>query len=136
MYTRSYYGGEEKLSVPENYDGYAFSEEMNKVQTSDNTEKQEEKNELKAPWDIQNCESEEKAEEVAAKPREHEGVFYALMEKLPFGKMLGNMNFFKNGAIDFGTEELLIIGIALFLLFSKNGDKECSLILLFLLFIK
>ena len=34
-----------------------------------------------------------------------------------------------------GTEELLIIAVAGFLLFSKNGDKECALILLFLLFV-
>ena len=32
-------------------------------------------------------------------------------------------------------EELIIIGLALFLFFSKNGDKECALILLSLIFI-
>ena len=34
-----------------------------------------------------------------------------------------------------GTEELLIIAVAAFLLFSKDGDRECAMILLFLLFI-
>ena len=34
-----------------------------------------------------------------------------------------------------GTEEILIGAIALFLLFSKSGDKECALMLLLLLFI-
>ena len=136
MYTRNYYSGEEKLSVPENYDGYAFSEEKNELQATKEEEYKEGAAHLKAPWDIPKSESEEKAEEVSAKPKEHEGLFGALAERLPFGKILGNMNFFKNGISDFGTEELLIIGIALFLLFSKNGDKECSLILLFLLFIK
>ena len=32
-------------------------------------------------------------------------------------------------------EELIIIGLALFLFFSKTGDKECALILLSLIFI-
>lgn len=40
---------------------------------------------------------------------------------------------FKNMKI--GTEELLIGATALFLLFSKNGDKECAIMLLLLLFI-
>jgi len=35
--------------------------------------------------------------------------------------------FLKKG---FGTEELLIIGIAAFLFFSKDGDRECAIILL------
>lgn len=34
-----------------------------------------------------------------------------------------------------GVEELIIIGVALFLLFSKEGDRECAISLLFLLFV-
>ncbi len=34
-----------------------------------------------------------------------------------------------------GTEELLIIAVAAFLFFSKDGDRECALLLLALLFI-
>lgn len=34
-----------------------------------------------------------------------------------------------------GTEELMIIAVAAFLFFSKSGDRECALILLFLLFV-
>ena len=34
-----------------------------------------------------------------------------------------------------GTEELLIAAVALFLLFSKNGDRECAIMLLLTLFI-
>ena len=40
--------------------------------------------------------------------------------------------FFKKG---FGTEEILILGIAAFLLFSRDGDKECAIILLLSLFL-
>jgi hypothetical protein len=35
-----------------------------------------------------------------------------------------------------GTEEILIAGLALFLFFSKDGDKECAVLLLLLLFIR
>ena len=43
-----------------------------------------------------------------------------------------NLSIFKKG---FGTEEILILGIAAFLLFSKGGDKECAIILLLSLFL-
>ena len=36
--------------------------------------------------------------------------------------------------LEIGTEELLLIGVALFLLFSKSGDKECAVIFLLSLF--
>ena len=39
------------------------------------------------------------------------------------------------GGLKLGTEELLLIGVALFLLFSKDGDKECAIIFLLALFI-
>ncbi len=55
---------------------------------------------------------------------------------LPFSGLFGN--FFKNGKFSLQTlefEDLLIIGIALYMLFSKDGDKECGILLLLLLFI-
>ena len=39
------------------------------------------------------------------------------------------------GEFKIGTEELLIAAVALFLLFSKNGDKECAIMLLLTLFV-
>lgn len=39
------------------------------------------------------------------------------------------------GDFKIGTEELLIAAVALFLLFSKNGDKECAIMLLLTLFV-
>lgn len=36
---------------------------------------------------------------------------------------------------EIGSEELLIIAVALFLLFSQNGDKECAVMLLLLLLV-
>lgn len=51
-----------------------------------------------------------------------------------FGKTFDfkKLSFFKKG---FGTEEILILGIAAFLLFSKDGDKESAIILLLSLFL-
>ena len=51
-------------------------------------------------------------------------VFRGLFDK-PFD--IKGLPIFKKG---FGTEELLIIGIAAFLFFSKDGDKESAIILL------
>ena len=58
-----------------------------------------------------------------------QSVFRSLFSK---GFDLKAMPFLKKG---FGTEEILIIGIAAFLLFSKDGDKECAIILLLSLFL-
>ena len=136
MYTRSYYPEQEKLTVPENYDGYAFSEEKTESEVNEQKDNQETPAPLRAPWDTPSEHTEEKAQEVSASPKSYESTFGGLMGKLPFWKNFGGLDLFKKGLSDFGTEELLIIGIALFLLFSKSGDKECSLMLLFLLFIK
>ena len=51
-------------------------------------------------------------------------IFHSLFGK---GFDIKGLSIFKKG---FGTEEILIIGIAAFLLFSKGGDKECAIILL------
>ena len=137
MYTRSYYSEDEKILVPENYDGNAFSEK----QKANEEEKQyppkkEELPPLRAPWDISKEDTESAAAEVLAKPKEHNGFFGEFISKLPFGSFLKKGDFLKNSFSDFGTEELLLIGVALFLLLSKDGDKECAFILLFLLFVK
>ena len=60
----------------------------------------------------------------------------SFLSNLPFGNLLGGI--FKNerfGLQKIGTEEILIIATAAFLLFSKDGDKECAIMLLLLLFL-
>ena len=55
---------------------------------------------------------------------------------LPFAGLLGGL--FKNGKFSLQSlefEDLLIIGIALYMLLSKDGDIECGILLLLLLFI-
>jgi len=139
MYTRNYYSEDEKIRVPENYDGNAFTEEKETICTPEaqkSVKTDTESPPLRAPWDIPKEEKQNVTEQVMAKPRESAGVFGDFMSKLPFGSLFKRGDFLGNALSDFGTEELLIIGVAIFLLLSKNGDKECAFILLFLLFVK
>ena len=59
----------------------------------------------------------------------HASFLHSIFQK---GFDIRSLSVFKKG---FGTEEILIIGIAAFLLFSKGGDKECAIILLLSLFL-
>ena len=139
MYTRNYYSEDEKINVPENYDGNAFAEKKETVNANEINQTPTQNTEippLRAPWDIPKEEKQDVTEQVMAKPRESAGVFGDFMSRLPFGSLFKKGDFLGNALSDFGTEELLIIGVALFLLLSKNGDKECAFILLFLLFVK
>lgn len=139
MYTRAYYPEEEKINVPENYDGNAFREESIKTnsETEETVLQKEEPVPLRAPWDTPPPKenSEDKAEAVMGNPR-GDGFFGGIFKKLPISNLFGGFDLFKHGLSDIGTEEILIIGVALFLLLSKGGDKECAIMLLLLLFIK
>ena len=138
MYTRSFYSEDEKIKVPENYDGNAFTEikDIKGTAIEKEAETAQETAPLRAPWDLPHEEAKNISREAMARPKERDGFFGELMTKLPFGNIFAKGNFLKNTFSDFGMEELLIIGVALFLLFSKDGDKECALILLFLIFVK
>ncbi len=65
-------------------------------------------------------------EHLPEKPKEGAGFLQGL---------LGNLNIRLPSLDKIGYEEILIIGIAAFLFFSADGDKECALILLALLLI-
>ena len=131
MYTRSYYPEEERLTVPEKYDGTALRENVVREQVSTPVrEHTEEMRELRAPWDIP---KEEDTVPVAAE--EKKSIASGLFERLPLGRLLGTKDIFKSSLSKIGTEEILLVGVALFLLFSKNGDKECAIMLLLLLFV-
>ena len=123
MYTRSYYPeGEERMSIPDNYDGTAFLERKEPPSRQDATE----------------VSFMEASETLPKKPQAREeaaatSVFgnFPLLSGL-FGGGLSSLNL-KMPKI--GTEEILIIAAAAFLFFSKNGDRESALILLLLLLI-
>ncbi len=115
MYTRNFGNGEDEgIMIPEKYSGIAFGEsreggiEEEKLQKSESVM----------------CEKD------AVKK---ESLLHGFGKYFPKG-IFDSLPFFKGG-FKLGTEEILIIAVAAFLFFSKDGDKECALILLMLLFI-
>ena len=128
MYTRSYFTEDKKIDIPENYDGNAFKENGSVIQNAEEvlSDFKEE------PNDVQ-----EETEETLGK-----GIFSSLFDKLPVKSLQKGFPFSlfkKNGVegcgLSFGTEEILISLIAIYMFFSKDGDKECAAFILLLLFI-
>ena len=107
MYARNYYPDEiQHPPLPDNYDGTAFTEPVPPLTEGSTISDKEDRT------------------PVSASP-----LLGGLFSKFPM-PFLDGITMPK-----IGTEELLIIAVAAFLIFSKNGDIECALILLFLLFI-
>lgn len=122
MYTRAYFPEEEKIKVPENYVGNAFGSEEINAKKSDTP-----------PIVAEPVSSD--AEEATMK--HSDSSFGGGLRNFSFSRLFDGLDIFKGGAFkNIGTEEILIIGIALFLLFSQGGDKECAIMLFLLLFIK
>ena len=115
MYSRSFYPeSNERLSIPENYDGTALIESV-----AHNVEESAE-----VSTDI------DKSTEANINSTANFG-------KIPFLSGL-----FGNSGLNFGlkmpkigVEEILIIATAAFLFFSKDGDRECAIMLALLLLI-
>lgn len=114
MYARSYYESEGGVSLPENYVGTAFSDTA-----EPKTPPSEE-----AP-ECERCSAECTETSSVGNGGVLAGLFSGI--RLPFRGVLGD--------IKLGSEEILIIATAAFLLFSKNGDAECAIMLLLLLLI-
>lgn len=115
MYTRNYYPeAQDSLTLPQSYNGTAFTET--------------EHNEQMQPTE----------EMASATPQSDQarveggGISLPFISAL-FGRGGGALSSIK--LPDIGTEEILIIAMAAFLFFSKGGDRECALMLLFLLLI-
>ncbi len=114
MYTRSFgTPDEETLSIPEKYSGMAF--------------------------DANKCEIHSEIEESHATAdgsfEKKDKLFGTFSRFLPAGLFDKGFALFKKDGFKLGTEEILILIVAAFLLFSKEGDKECALMLIMLLFI-
>lgn len=127
MYTRSYYTEDEKIAVPENYNGEAFVKEEAVAEPTEPVLKDVGGEPLRAPWDAPPPQSE------GAFPK-NDGILGGFLERIthaPIFRTQGCTEPFR-----LGTEEILIIGVALFLLFSKGGDRECAVMLLLLLLVK
>lgn len=106
MYTRSYAPDDEKLTLPTGYDGTAFEKD---------TEQPEERECIKR---------EEKSETGAG-----------ILSRIPLFRGSGSLEKFKL-PFDINSEDLVLIAVALLLFFTKEGDRECALMIALLLFIK
>lgn len=119
MYSRTYYpDGQERIALPENYDGTAFTEQAPIPDVEEVTPT---------------------VADVQEKPPDGGDSIMTSLGRLPFlSGIFGKGGLFGDGNLKFpkiGTEEILILATAAFLFFSKNGDRESALILLFLLLI-
>ena len=143
MYARTRADTDTRLNIPENYDGTAF------IQAPSEPPPPQERNirilgecSADAKMSPQERHAEPDGEAVSAldsKEAEKSVKTFSLFDKLPFATTLGRWRelpvlgqFFPS---KIGTEEILIIATALFLLFSKSGDKECAIMLGLLLFV-
>ena len=127
MYTRTYNENVGEIIIPERYGGTSFGQK----ERDDIREETDTADKGKNPWEDEEIHTEDspksdEAAEASAQP-----------SKLTFSGFFSNI--FKNdifGLQKFGKEELLIIATAAFLFFSKEGDKECAIMLILLLFLK
>ena len=122
MYTRTYKADETEPVIPENYDGNAFTKPC-----------ENEPAPAYAPFAPPQFEEKAEGEAVSTG-----FTLSSIAEKLPFKSISSLFNFTKDGekrSFNFGTEEILICAAALYMFFSKGGDKECAIMLLILLFI-
>ena len=126
MYTRSYFNEEESVSVPENYDGNAFREST----------------QSESPENSDSAECAAFKPDAPSEKSEEAGRFSSLFGRLPFGSMfkdgtlLGSLgSVFNFSSVKFGAEEILLCALAAYLFLSKDGDRECAIMLLLLVFI-
>ena len=115
MYTRSY-NEEDALRVPEGYSGVALKEGLH--------------------TDVPLQPSHEPIAEEKESETASAGLFGNLFNTQAIRGTLGH--FFSGGLpvlSKIGTEEILILATAAFLFFAGDGDKECAIMLLLLLFI-
>ncbi len=114
MYTGNYYPKEDGMKLPKDYGGSAFGESVSEV-----------------------AEPEQDTDSGKAVETGGGGLFESISSRLSLEKLVpeGLRSALHLDKFKIGTEELLIIALALFLFLSKDGDKECAIILFLLLFI-
>ena len=151
MYTQKYSEGDARLYLPENYSGNAIMQNERislgtadiKKPTADSLEvtnksANEAVKENKNPWENEDKATDEASAPTSATPsflgklKGLGGMFDGISMKALLGKKSDSAG---TGLWGLGIEEIMLIAIAAVLFFSKNGDKECALILLLLLLI-
>ena len=128
MYTRAYGEDVGEIIIPEKYGGTSFG--ANAADNNIKATSEQIDTRSKNPW-----ENEDTIHTSNEPESEKEIPTSAAVGKSPFPSFLSNI--FKNknfGLQKIGTEEILIVATAIFLLFSKEGDRECAIMLLLLLF--
>lgn len=123
MYTRTYSDDRHSILIPESYGGTALKDSVLR-------DSKEAEDKGKNPWE----ESDGAAVDDA--PSDESEKTFSNVSKPQAPSFLSNI--FKNsnfGLQNIGKEELLLIATAAFLFFSKDGDKECAIMLLLLLFL-
>ena len=124
MYTRSYSDDIGDMIIPEKYGGTSFGQSVPHETRSDIGEGG------KNPWENEELHTTPANENGEAEP------VSATPSKLSLSGIMSGI--FKNGTFSLqklGKEELLIIATAAFLFFSKEGDRECAIMLILLLFL-
>lgn len=128
MYTREYSSDAPRIAVPENYSGNALAESGAKAEIQEG----EEALSKKAAW-----ESEDAPKDTEVMGRAKDGGFFGgILKNLPFSNIFDGFDIFKGSKIKLGGEEIIIIGVALFLIFTSGADTELGIMLMLLLFIK
>ena len=126
MYTRSFYDAPN--SIPDGYDGEALREEENTknytIQPSTIPGK------ISPPTNEFSLEDEKEEDTMAFS---FGGILSSITEKIPIKRFFESLNI--DRFIKFDLEDIIIIGIALILFFSEQGDKTLALMLIGLLFI-
>ena len=132
MYTRTYFTDDKKIDIPDNYDGNAFEKstpvlEAASIQPTENVRSDQAEKEETEPEDIAASVGTSAASLFGAIP------FKRIFSSAPLSYLKGKI--FTNKSVKFGSEEILISLIALYLFFSDSGDKECAIMLAILLFL-
>lgn len=119
MYSRSYYADEAgRVTLPDNYDGTAFIDHKSSEENG------------------REIFTESPTENVTEASCQNNGIFHGLSKSPILSSIFGSFNRFGGLRMpNIGVEEILILATAAFLFFSKDGDKECAIILLLLLLV-
>jgi hypothetical protein len=134
MYSRSYYPDEPAMRIPEGYDGTALLEQP----MAEIAPKEAQREPIKREVKVSPREKEEEAVYEKPAPEDTECIAHADKWQMPpfLKNIIPSDIRFSSLISGIGSEEILIAAIALFLFFSKGGDKLCAGILLFLIFIR
>ena len=124
MYSRSFYPSEVS-APPENYNGTAFAEPAPLYEAPPE------------PVPVEEIAASSVSENIIETPKKAEpaGLFNLPILSGLFGSA-GSGGTLSGLFSNIGIEEILIIAVAAVLFFSKDGDSECAILLLLLLFVK